>query len=70
MLVDDSTDPLNTIVIDLQLPSRADAIVLRAEVRHSSMAEGQRRIGIEFSRSGFLAEQALRDEVARLAELR
>ena len=70
VLVDDSTDPLHTIVIDLQPPGRADGIVLRAEVRHSSTAEGQRRIGIEFWRSGPLDEQALRDEVARLAELR
>jgi hypothetical protein len=47
VLVDDSTDPLNTIVIDLQLPGRADGTVLWAEVRHSSIAEGQRRVGIE-----------------------
>ena len=70
VLVDHSTEPLDTVVIDLQPPGRADGIVLRAEVRHSSMAEGQRRIGVEFCRSGRLDEQALWDEVARLAELR
>ena len=60
---------MRTVVIELRPPGRTDRIVLNAEVRHSSLADGQRRIGVEFLDVGTFDELALCELIARHAEL-
>jgi c-di-GMP-binding flagellar brake protein YcgR len=70
LLVDEVTDPMHKVVIELRQPGRTDRIVLNAEVRHSSLTDGARRIGIEFLDVGRLDELALCELIARHAEPR
>jgi c-di-GMP-binding flagellar brake protein YcgR len=70
LLVDEVTDPMRRVVIELRPPGRTDRIVLNAEVRHSSLTDGGRRIGVEFLDVGCLDELALCELIARHTELR
>ena len=70
LLVDEVTDPMRTVVVELRAPGRDDRIVLKAEVRHSALVDGQRRIGVEFLDMGPLDENALCDLMVHQAELR
>jgi hypothetical protein len=66
-LIDDTTDPLHSLVVELQPPSYTHAIVVRGTLRHSSLnAEGRRRIGVEFVDIGPFEERALAELIARL----
>ena len=58
---------MRTVVIELRLPGHADRIVLEGRVRHSSLIDGQRRIGVEFLDMGPLRELALCDLIVRNA---
>ena len=69
LLVDEVTDPLRAVVIELRPPGRTDRIVLNAEVRHSSLTGGRRRIGVEFHDVGTFDELALCALIASHAEL-
>jgi hypothetical protein len=69
LLVDEVTDPMRTVVIELRPPGRTDRIVLNAVVRHRSLADGRHRIGVEFLDVGTLDELALCELIARHAEL-
>jgi PilZ domain len=69
LLVDEVTDPMRRVVIELRPPGRTDRIVLNAEVRHSSLTDGERRIGVEFLDVGRLDELALCELIARHADL-
>ena len=60
---------MRTVVIELRPPGGTDRIVLNAAVRHSSMTDGRRRIGVEFLEMGTFDELALCDLIARHAEL-
>ena len=68
MLVDEVTDPMHTVVIELRPPGSSDRIVLNAEVRHSSLTNGRRRIGVEFLDTGTFEDLALSELIARHAE--
>jgi c-di-GMP-binding flagellar brake protein YcgR len=68
LLVDEVTDPMRRVVVELRPPGRTDRIVLHAEVRHSSLTEGRRRIGVEFLDVGRLDELAICALIARHAE--
>ena len=69
LLVDELTDPMRRVVVELRPPGRSDRIVLNAVVRHSSLIDGDHRIGIEFLNVGRLDELALCALIARHAEL-
>ena len=69
LLVDELTDPMRRVVVELRPPGRTDRIVLDAEVRHSSLIDGGRRIGVEFLDVGRLDELALCELIARHANL-
>jgi c-di-GMP-binding flagellar brake protein YcgR len=69
LLVDEVTDPMRTVVIELRPPGSTDRIVLNAEIRHSSVTDGQRRIGVEFLDMGTFDELALCELIARHAEV-
>ena len=69
LLVDEMTDPLQTVVIELRSPGHGDRIVLEARVRHTSLVDGRRRIGVEFLEMGPLKEGALCELMARQADL-
>ena len=68
VLVDEVTDPMHTVVIELRPPGSSDRIVLNAEVRHSSLTNGRRRIGVEFLDTGTFEDLALSELIARHAE--
>ena len=70
VLVDEVTDPMRVVVIELRPPGRTDRIVLNAEVRHSSMTDAGRRIGVEFLDVHRLDELALCELMARHTEVR
>ena len=70
LLIDEVTDPMHRVVIELRQPGRTDRIVLDAEVRHSSLTDGAHRIGVEFLDVGRLDELALCELIARHAEPR
>ena len=70
LLVDEVTDPMRRVVVELRPPGRTDRIVLHAEVRHSSLSDGRRRIGVEFLDVGRLDELALAALIVRHAEPR
>ena len=69
LLVDELTDPMRTVVVELRPPGHTDRIVLNAVVRHSSLIDGEHRIGVEFLDVGRLDELALCALIARHAEL-
>ena len=68
LLVDEVTDPMRTVVIELRPPGRTERIVLNAVVRRSSLTDGLRRIGVEFLDVGTFDELALCELIARHAD--
>src|SRR5262249_54045561 len=70
LLVDELTAPMRNVVIELRPPGRTGRIVLHAEVRDISLADGHRRIGVEFSDMGPLDESAVCELMARHGERR
>ena len=73
LLLEDTAGPLKAVTLELRTPGGTDVIELSGEVRHSSVTDGRRRIGIQFVDVGPYEESALRDVVARrlgLAERR
>jgi len=64
LLVDEVADPLRTVVIDVRAPGRADRILLRGEVHHSSFADGRHRISVAFFDTGIFDELALCELIA------
>lgn len=63
-LVDEVADPLRRVVIDMRAPGRADRILLRGEVHHSSFAEGRHRISVAFFGTGIFDELAVCELIA------
>ena len=65
LLIDDANESLSSVVVELSEPSSTYGLVLSGEVRHNSLVDGQRRIGIEFVDIGPIKEWALRDWIER-----
>jgi hypothetical protein len=67
LLLDETTDLLHTVMIELQLPNHTAEIVVIGEQRHSSLAaDGRRRIGVEFVDVGPFQERFLSQVIAAL----
>jgi len=65
LLIDDTAGPLSAVVLELRAPGGPNAVRLPGEVRHSSVIDGRRRIGIQFVDVGPSEERAVRQIVAR-----
>jgi hypothetical protein len=65
VLIDDTNESLSSVVIELSEPGSTYVLVLSGEVRHDSLADGQRRVGIEFVDVGPIKQWALRDWIER-----
>jgi len=66
LLVEETTDPLDAIVLELKTPGRTNThLLLSGQVRHSSVTDGRRRIGVEFVDLAPSDERALREVLAR-----
>jgi hypothetical protein len=65
VLVDDTNESLSSVVVELSEPGCTYGLVLSGEVRHDSLVDGRRRIGIEFVDVGPINEWALREWVER-----
>ena len=63
VLFDDTNESLRSVVVELSEPDCTYGLVLSAEVRHDSVVNGRRRIGIEFVDVGPINEWALREWV-------
>jgi len=69
LLVDDVVTPLRSVVLELRTLGRVYGIALNGEVRHSSVADGKRRIGVEFVDIGDAEARALREILVRRCKL-
>jgi len=65
VLIDDTKEPLSSVVVELSEPGSTYGLVLTGEVRHDSLVDGRRRVGIEFVEVGPINEWALREWVER-----
>jgi len=63
VLLDGRNEPVGTVVVELSEPDCTYGLILSAEVRHDSVVDGRRRIGIEFVDVGPINEWALREWV-------
>ena len=65
IVIDDTNEPLSSVVLELSEPGCTYGLVLNGEVRHDSLVDGRRRVGIEFVDIGPIKEWALREWVER-----
>ena len=65
VLIDDTSESLSSVVVELSEPDSTYGLFLSGEVRHDSLVDGRRRIGIEFVDVGPINEWALREWVER-----
>jgi hypothetical protein len=65
LLIDDTAGPLSAVVLELRTPGGPNVVRLPGEVRHTSMIDGRRRIGIQFIDVGPSEESAVRQIIAR-----
>ena len=65
VLIDDTNEGLSSVVVELSEPGCTYGLVLNGEVRHASLLDGRRRVGIEFVDVGPINEWALREWVER-----
>jgi hypothetical protein len=65
ILIDDTNESLSSVVVELSEPGSTYGLVLSGEVRHDSLVDGRRRIGIEFVSVGPINEWALREWAER-----
>jgi PilZ domain len=70
LLDEDTAEPLTAIILELRTLGQTYGIALTGEVRHSSVTDGRRRIGIEFVDVPLSDRHALREIVARRCELK
>lgn len=65
LLIDDTNESLSSLAIELSQPGSTYGLVLSGEVRHDSVADGRRRVGVEFVDVGPIKQWALRDWIER-----
>ena len=65
VLIDESNESPSSVVVELSEPGSTYGLVLIGEVRHDSLVDGRRRVGIEFVDVGPINEWALREWVER-----